>query len=187
MRKLKDQTELSGVFGESISVRKVNGRLVFTNRPKKKRGAPTPKEIAHRERLSEAAQYAKSVAQDDELRALYAARVKGKHESAQSVAIGDFLNPPAVSAIEAAKYRGAIGNIIYVHASDDFQVIKVTITIIDADGVVVEEGEAVNDSKMRVNRWKYKTVAVNPTLKSTRIIAVAYDRPWNVGKREVIV
>ncbi|CAN5591126.1 hypothetical protein BH10BAC4_BH10BAC4_11910 [soil metagenome] len=187
MAKLKDVTELSGLFGESITIRKVNGRVVVTNRPKKKRGEPTEKEIAHRARVSEAAKYAKSIADSEELRALYATGVKKKHESPQSVAIGDFMNAPEVKAIEVMKYTGAVGDSIEVHAVDDFQVTKVTVTIIDANSVVIEQGDAIDDAQTRVNQWKYKTTVANTTLKGTKIMVIAYDRPGNQGSNEIVL
>ncbi len=92
-----------------------------------------------------------------------------------------------MDAIEAPKYHGVIGDIIRVHATDDFQVIKVTITITGADGVVIEEGDAIDGRPARINQWEYKAVATNPTLKGTKIMAVAYDRPGNKGMAEIVL
>jgi hypothetical protein len=182
--KLNNPTELSGIFGESITIRKVNGSVVITNRPKKKRGPPTAKELAHRARISEAAKYASSISDNPAMLALYATGMRKKNDSPQSVAIGDFMNPPTVKSIGVNKNLGVIGNIIRVNAVDDFQVIKVTITITDADGVVIEQGEANDISKELLNHWEYKAVTAS-SLKGMKIEAIAYDRPGNQGRAEI--
>jgi hypothetical protein len=177
--------ELSGIFGESVSIRKVNGRIIITNRPKRKQGKPTRKLLVQRQTFREASAYAKKAAGNEEARARYAARIKGKHESPYTVALKDFMNPPVVTAINAAAYHGNAGEVIFVAATDDFMVTKVTIKITDANGVVLEQGEAADDSDTRPNQWAYKAVGSNSSIKGKKIIAVAYDRPGNAGTAEI--
>lgn len=52
--------------------------------------------IAQRERFQAAVQCTKRQAKQEESRALYSKGIKGKHESTNSVALGDYLNPPKV-------------------------------------------------------------------------------------------
>jgi hypothetical protein len=185
MRKLKDPTELSGIFGESVSIRKVNGRIIITNRPKRKRGKPTEKVLAQQRTFKEASSYAKTAAANPEARALYATGRKGKHESSYTVALRDFMNPPEVSAIDATGYRGTPGDIILINATDDFKVTRVKLVVTDANGVVIEQGDAIDVSATRFNQWEYKAVSTNPSIPGTKIIAVAYDRPGNQGTAEI--
>jgi hypothetical protein len=184
-RKRKAQTDLSGMMGERVSVRKVNNRVVVTNRPKKKKGKLTEKLRAQRERFQEAVYYALQQSHDEEARALYAPAVKGKHESVYSVALGDFLTPPKVWAIDTSQYKGVIGNLITANAKDDFMVTKVTVAITSPSGDVIEEGEATKYK--RLFEWQYTAVAANPTLKGTKIAVTAFDRPGNRVTEEIVL
>ena len=123
---------------------------------------------------------------DEAARAIYAKRVRGKHESPYSVALGDFLNPPNVKLIDVSLYHGAVNDIVQIDASDDFMVTKVTVTITDARGIVIEQGNAT-EHPTRVSRWEYKAVSANRTLKGTKIMAIAHDRPGNRGTVEVVL
>ena len=185
MRKLKDPTELSGIFGESVSVRKVNGRIIITNRPKRKRGKPTEKVLAQQRTFREATSYAKTAIANPEVHALFATGRKGKHESSYTVARRDFMNAPEVHSIDATGYHGMMDDLIIVNATDDFKVTRVKIVITDVNGVITEEGDATDDSVTRFNQWKYKVVSTNPSITGTKITAVAYDRPGNQGTAEI--
>jgi hypothetical protein len=184
MRHLNDLTEIGSLLGESVSIRKVNGRVVITNRPKRKRPTASPAETAHRRKMSAAANYAKTISGNPELLALYASRVRKKNASAQSVAIGDYMNAPVVQSIDTQRYSGEIGSSIEIDAFDDFQVIKLMVTITSREGVIEEEGEAVYDGE---RFWVYRTTTANPALTGTKIRAIAYDRPGNKGIGEVIL
>jgi hypothetical protein len=187
MRKLKDQTELSGIFGEQVTVRKVNGRIVVTNRPKRKRTGPlTEKVLAQRERFQDAVAYAKKQAADEQSRALYAKAIKGKFGSVYSVALADYINVPVVRLIDSSGYEGNVGNTLLIEAKDDFMVTKVHVMVTGPDGVVIEQGAAVPDAE-RICGWRYVTTVPNATVKGTKITAIAYDRPGNQGTGEVLL
>jgi len=55
----RKQTELSGLLGESVSVRKVRGRVVITNHRPRPNTELSPGQTAVLERFREAVQYAK--------------------------------------------------------------------------------------------------------------------------------
>ena len=86
--------------------------------------------------------------------------------------MSDYLSVPKVSSIDLLDYRGAVGDTIVVHAVDDFMVTKVKVVIADADGAILEEGEAGPDAQ-RVNLWEYKATVANPMLSGTTVLAVA--------------
>ncbi len=73
---------------------------------------------------------------------LYTTGITPKKKSAYMVALNDHLTSPVVESINAIKYCGAIGDLIVVRASDDFMVASVTVTITDAAGGIIEQGEA---------------------------------------------
>ncbi len=59
MSTVKNQSDISGVFGESISFRKVAGKLVAKNRPVRKMPEPSVQQVAVQKRFLKAAKYAK--------------------------------------------------------------------------------------------------------------------------------
>jgi hypothetical protein len=188
MAKLKDKSEISGMFGESLTVRKVNGQVIVKNRPKRKgkKGKLSEKLQAQRTRFQAAVAYAKTQSQDEEARALYAKAIKGKFESVYSVALADFINAPKVNTIDARRYDGKIGDRIGLHAKDDFMVTAMKVRITDADGVVIEEGDAT-ECGPGIYNWIYTATAANPSLKGTKITAFAWDRPGNEASLEVVL
>lgn len=184
-KRVSKSSSFGGLLSEEVSVRKVNNRVVVKSRSKKRKIKLTPGLRAQRERFNEASSYAYAQAHHPESRELYAKGIKGKHESPYSVALADFLNPPKVRSIDTSDYHGAIGDIIKVHASDDFMVTKVNVVITDATGTILEQGSASTTTGWP--EWNYKTVAVNPGLQGTKIKATAYDRPGNKGTKELVM
>jgi hypothetical protein len=182
MSTVKSQTELSGLLGEKVSVRKVNGRIVVTNRPNRKLGPPSGKQEAVQQKFLEAVNYAKQQLQQEESRSLYEAGITARKKSALIVAITDYLNAPRVDLIETGEYQGNIGDKIQVKAVDDFKVAAVKIVITDSDGNILEKGEAEADLKLY--HWNYVAKVANPSVAGTRITATAFDRPGNKGQLE---
>jgi hypothetical protein len=186
MRIANNQADLSGMLGEIISIRKVGGRVIITNRPKRKMGKQSNKQRAYHEKFREASRYASLQMAQEETRVLYTNGITTRKRSVYLVAMSDYFNAPHVNYFDALNYRGVIGDPIRVNASDDFMVAKVKITITNAAGVVIEEGEALPHA-MRVHLWEYTATATNPSLAGTTIRAVAYDRPGNKGEGEVVL
>ena len=189
---MKNDSSFSGVLGESSTLRNVRGKLVVKNRPRRQLGRPTAlakdpsKKEEAKARFLEASQYGLQQISLPESRALYAKRVTAKKRSAFLVAMSDYLVEPKVHFIDTVDYHGAIGDTITVKATDDFMVTKVKIVIKDAAGELIEEGNAGPD-ELKINLWVYQATAASPKLTGTKIQAVAYDRPGNVGVAEVVL
>lgn len=179
----KKNAGFSGMLGAEVTVRQVDGKLVVASRPKPK---PTPSEqqLAVHARLREATKYARQQMAVTASQKLYATGITDKLRSAYVVAMNDYFHAPHVHAIDTEGYRGRIGDVITVKASDDFMVTKVKVKILDPAGVLIEEGDAGPDDS-QVNLWAYPATVANPTLAGTTIRAIAYDRPGNTGKAEV--
>jgi hypothetical protein len=148
MSNTKNESDFSGMLGESVTVRKVRGKVVVKNRPKRRLGSPTPgsKLDEARARFLEATQYARQQISLAESKELYAKRVTHKKRSAFTVAMTDYLLAPKVHSIDTVDYHGAIGDTITVKATDDFMVTKVKVIITNATGAIIEEGEALPDA-----------------------------------------
>lgn len=180
----RKQTELSGLLGENVSVRKVRGRVVVTNHRPRPNTEVSPARAAVLARFREAVQYAKQQVELPASEALYQKGVTTRLRSAYSVAMGDYLAAPKVHFIETMDYRGKVGDTIAVKATDDFMVTSVKVVITASDGTVIEEGNAGPD-QLKVNIWSYQATVANPSLPGTTIKAVAFDRPGNKATLEV--
>lgn len=183
MKNTNNETNVSGMLGEEVSVRKVSGRVVVKNR-KRKTPTVTPKLEMVQDRFQEASQYAKGELAKPESRQLYSAGITDKKRSAYAVAMSDYLVIPKVKSIDTGDYTGTIGDPIIIGAKDDFMVTKVKVLIMNSSGAVIEQGYAEGTPAV-TGFWTYKTTVANLTLTGTIIRAIAYDRAGNKGVREV--
>lgn len=177
MSTINNQTELGSMLGDSVSLRKVNNRLVVTNRRKRKPSTVTGKLEAAQDKFLEATEYAKEQVADESTKALYARGITDNKRSAHQVALADSLNPPKVHYINTAKYRGKMGDLIVVKTSDDFMVTQATIVITDRKGNELERAQATPNKKVFI--WRYLATKDNPSLAGSRIEVTAADRPGN--------
>ena len=176
----------SGMVGDTVVFRTVRGQLQMANVPGKRTGKASQKQAAVQRKFQEATKYAKKQISQPEFNTLYASGITDKKHSAYLVAMNDYLIAPTVESIDTLNYRGVLGDVIVVKAIDDFMVTKVKVIITNAAGAIIEEGEAGPDV-MRSNQWEYKATATNSTLTGSKIRAVAYDRPGNTGKAEILL
>jgi hypothetical protein len=184
MNPIKDKTDISGLLGEKLSVRKVNGSVLIKNRPRRKVvAAPTPLQVAVIEKFTEAAKWAKLQMLKPDVKALYSTGINGKKTSAFLVAVSDYVTPPKVSDIDVRQYKGAVGDKITAKAVDDFAVTLVLFTITDATGKLLESGQAKQDADKGFT-WNYAATVANPTLPGTKINVTAIDRPGNEGSMD---
>ena len=88
--------------------------------------------------------------------------------TAYNFALSDWFDPPVIDCIERREGR------ILVEASDNLMVTKVRVTVLDQDGGVLEEGEAVRSEG---DWWEFASQVEGKT-----IIAEAWDLPGHVTK-----
>ena len=74
---------------------------------------------------------------------IYEDAAKAKGKPLFSLTVADFFNVPSVDEVDLSGYAGAVGDVIGVRASDDFDVTGVHVAVTKADGTAIEEGEAV--------------------------------------------
>ncbi len=87
---------------------------------------------------------------------------------------------------EHSNYKGAPGDTLLIHATDDFKVTAVSVTISNSNGIKVEQGNAILPPGLK-EEWRYVITETNSTLAGTRILVKAMDQPGNVGLLEVII
>ena len=184
MTKIKNNPLLkgaSGLLGDTVVYRQYNGEVIMANRPVK---IPiTPHQIKTKERFMNGVRYAKHQMTQPEIKALYARKITGRRNSAYTVALTDFLNPPVIHAIFVHNYTGEPGSKIVVDAKDDFEVESVTVKIFDESLTIVEEGKATHAPSHDL--WHYAATASHPKLSKTKIVATAVDRAGNLVTREL--
>ena len=93
------------------------------------------------------------------------------------------VSPVPLKSINKDSYHGAVGDTITIDATYDFKVATVSISIHNAAGALVEQGDAV----LPVDKpdWLYTATQANPALAGSKITATATDLPGNTGSLEV--
>jgi hypothetical protein len=91
------------------------------------------------------------------------------------LAVADFLHAPSVDEIDLTGYTGRPGGTIVVRASDDFEVVQVSLVIRAGDGTLVEQGPATLES----GAWRYTTTVAAPVGAPVVVEVTACDRPGN--------
>ena len=147
-----------------------------------KDAVPTEKQSEVRESFGEASMYAQGAMSSPDLKKQYEKKATDG-STAFNIAFRDFLKPPVVKSIATGKYNGTPGSIIVVKAKDDFRVVEVKVSIRTADGVLVEEGNAVLNPINR-NSWDYTASQTNASPPGSIITATAVDLPGNEGTLE---
>lgn len=66
-----------------------------------------------------------------------------------------------------------------IRATDDFEVVTVMVKIENADGSLVEEGNAINNGA----EWIYTATALNADLSGDKITITASDHPNNLTEK----
>lgn len=135
----------SGKLGEMLVIKQRAGQTILSVAPGESTAEPSEAQKAQRARFQQAVIYAKAQMADPESKAEYAEKASGA-KSAYNVAAADFFAAPDIDEIDVSNYTGAVDDTIRVMATDDFKVTEVVVTIINADGSLVEEGDAVLQS-----------------------------------------
>lgn len=167
---------LSGKVGDILVFSQRNGKTIVSKTPQKK-AITSDKVKEQMGKFQQATIYAKAALQDASLKDQYAqqaARKKGV--TAYNVAVADMLQAPKIEQIDLSGYTGQIGDTIRVRAYDDFKVASVTVHIYNADGSLVEEGNAVENGL----DWVYTATQMNADLSGDKIVVRATDIPNNL-------
>jgi hypothetical protein len=167
--------ELRGAIGDLV-FRHYGDRVVVGRKPGSPAAPPSAAQIAYRRRFREASAYAKRVADDPDLRALYAPAAEARCLPVYNVALADYLKPPVIHTINTSSYTGARGDLIVVDAWDDFEVARVVVRLVDSAGDTIEEGEA----RLESGRTTYVVQHEVPPGATVRIVVRAWDRAGNV-------
>jgi hypothetical protein len=167
-------TTFSGTIGKLV-YRKYRGKTIVAVKPDANRPL-SEAEAAHRQDFAQAATWAKTALQDEELRPFYEALGKQRDIPARAAAISDFLKRPSLEALDLSEYTGQAGDHIYFMASDNAGLVNAMVTIGDGNGSVYESGAAV-EVEANTGYWMYN--AQNSLGEGTTVVinVKASDRP----------
>nr|WP_315223421.1 hypothetical protein [uncultured Flavobacterium sp.] len=177
---------LSGKVGDIIVFSQRGSKTIVSKAPKERSGAPTEKQKQHIARFQEAIIYAKAAIKDAATKAMYEANADPQNNiSAYNIAVADMLNAPKIEEINLSLYTGKKGDSIGIKVIDDFKVATVNVIIENADGTLVEEGNA----KISTNGldWIYTATVENIDLAGDKITIQATDIPDNLTEKEQIL
>lgn len=152
-----------GMVGDQMVLRRTKGgKTIMCARPisSEERTYSEP-QLAQQQAFRDAIEYALS-AKDQEI---YILKSSGTDMSAYNLAVADWFHPPVIHSIERRNGR------IRVQASDDVQVARVEVRILDSDGNVLEQGQAEQTDPLH---WEYATEAAGA------VEASAWDLAGNV-------
>jgi hypothetical protein len=161
---------LTGTFA-GIGTFHIRGRKTFLRKIRAKPSVPDSKEqVAVKKRFAEYIRYAKAAIKDPDLKAAYAAVAK-PGRTAFNRAVTDASHPPKIGKIDTGNYRGQPGDYLIIEATDDFKVIAVQICIHNANGHLIEQGDAI----MQINTvdWLYAVTVANEPFAGSKITATA--------------
>lgn len=171
---------LSGKVGDLIVFSQRNGKTIVSRAPREKTKEDTEKQKEHKRKFQRAILYAKVVMNDPDTKELYESKAdRPKGITGHNVAVADLLNAPDIDSIDMSGYTGKVGDIIKIIALDDFEVKAVTVKIENADGSLVEDGEAVDNGA----EWVYTATVKNADLSGDKITVTATDNPANMTEK----
>lgn len=175
----------SGMLGKVVVYREHRGKLIMSNRPKRS-GILTPNQQEAKSRFLRAVKYAKKQVADPVTKKEYTPSSDSRFTSAYSVAVADYLTPPVINSVDVSRYAGAAGDKVLIKASDDFKVMSVNVSILKADGTLIEQGEATLLPEA-VDDYVYVATVAFPKAAGTKVIVAVRDKPGNVTTAESVL
>jgi hypothetical protein len=167
---------LSGTF-PGIGTFYIRAGKTFLRKIRAKPSVPDSEEqVAVKKRFAGCIKYAKAAIKDPVIKAAYAAVAK-PGSSAFNRVVTDARFPPKIGNFTMDNYQGRPGDSFMVEATDDFKVTAVSLSIHDAKGNLIEEGNAL----MQMNEvdWLYVAGVANESLAGSKITVIATDLPGN--------
>lgn len=135
---------LSGSIGDLVFRQMPDGRTSVSRKPDFSEREFSQGQKDHQDRFRLASAYASQA----QTQPVYIERARRKKKIAYNLAVADWFHPPVIDSIERFDGR------IRVRASDDMQVVKVEVRILDREGTVLKQGQPKQNNPLR---WEYAT------------------------------
>ena len=175
---------LSGSMGPLLTFRQRAGQTIVAKKRRETPASNSAKAVAIRERFRTALTYAMIAIKDPELKEYYKSKA-APGQSAFNLAVKDGFTPPKIVSVNAAKYHGAVADSISVQVLSSFKVVSVKVSIKGSDGVLIEEGDAVQQPT--TVDWLYTATKANSEPTGSKVGAVATGLPGNFSSLELSV
>ena len=175
-------TGLVGALNKQFVLKQYGSVTVISAYPDMSKVVKTDKQRKENHKFRQAMAYARSQMADPVSKAEYKAKAKGLQKP-HNVAMADFYHPPEIKNIDLTGFHGQKNDVIIIHAIDDFKVVRVTVSISDSKGTVLETGEALQLTKWK---WKYKVENEYDTADTLQMTATAWDKPGNMARAEIL-
>ena len=172
---------LSGKVGDLLVFRQRAGKTVVAKAPPKRKSS-TEQQKEQQRKFQRAILYAKSVMLDSDMKSAYDKAAK-KGQSGYNVAVADFFHAPDIQNVDVSGYTGKPGDVIRFEVTDNFMVKEVKVAITNADGSLVEDGNATPDAIGY--QWTYIATSTNNSLDGDKIEITVSDLPGNVTQDAV--
>jgi hypothetical protein len=165
---------MRGKVGDLVFKRFENQTIV-ARRPVQVHQPNTPAQLAVREKFRQAIDYAKTAFANPAIKALYAEKANAKHVPTFALMVADFFKPPIIDEVDVSAYTGQTGQSIRIRATDDFQVMGVSVLMREPDtNEQLDGGDAVKGTD---GTWVFTTQATIPHGHTFAIDVTATDRP----------
>lgn len=158
---------ISGAVGNLVFRQMPDGSTYVSAKPDFSHRKFSEGQKEHQSRFQRAVAYAREAAKSQPI---YGELAAGTIKSAYNFALSDWFNPPVIHCVERRD------GLVRVEASNNVMVARVVITILDKDGNVIENGEAV---KIDERWWEYAAGMEG------KVAAEAWDLAGNVV-REIL-
>jgi hypothetical protein len=134
---------LSGSIGNLVFRQMPDGSTRVSAKPDFSNRVFSREQKEHQSRFKQAVAYARQAAK---IQPVYAELAEGTTKNAYNIALSDWFHPPVIHGIEREKGH------IRVRASDNVLVTEVGVKIMDAEGTILETGQA---QQIDALRWEY--------------------------------
>ena len=167
----------------NIVLRVFGNKTVMSCLPTTKNRKWSEAQLECQDRFRKATKFGHTVLADAELDLFYKNNAK-ENQSSWNASISDFLLKPVIETIDTSKYNGQKGDTIKVEAYDRYKVASVIVMIINALGLQIENGAAIQKP---TGEWVYKVSAENPDWKGNRVVVRVSDLPGNVVEGNAVL
>ena len=166
---------MSGSLEKKILLKHYGNITLVTAFPDRSMVKITDSQKKENGRFRVAMAYARSQMADPASKAEYQAIAKGL-QRAHNMAIADFYQPPEIKSIDFAQCKGRINDPISIVAVDLLKVVKLTVSIMDVSGRLLESGDALMTGRWK---WEYRLTNNYSSIEQMTAKVTAWDKPGN--------
>lgn len=172
-----------GKYNDDLVFRKVDNKTIFSRRSVSRK-PPTAAQLEANRMFNRASHYASAAIAHPQRGLDYKVMAEQQgYKSAYVAALTDYLTLPEITSVFADEYHGVVGELITITAKVPFKIIDMSVSVMSADGAVIESGKAVPNAA----KWRYVMTVANPQVKGSKLVIVAHDRQGKISTLEQVL